>query len=682
MKRSLVSRLKGKKFRDFIVYGKRKQYLRNTKKKHEKFGEEYFFSDKYLRRHTKVKNAAELVDAFVHSDSGLFESDKSNIAKRLQRFYQTREKELLEFDTELEGILKHEFDLLGSGVKNLNKVSNSERRYSQVEYIDSDESSGYNEINWHYDFKSGYQWRPEAYYPESREYVKSPGADIKVPWELSRMQHLLMLGVAYLVRQDSRFSVEIVNQILDWINNNTLCKGPNWNCPMDVGIRVANWVVALELIRDDLDNYRKELEVIVCSVIQHIDYLWNNFEWSSRLTSNHYLSDLSGLLFAVIYLPKLKERKRYLNFLTTEFDKEINMQMYRDGMNSEGSLPYHRLVFELFAYSHMLAKNNGVHFSSDFEGQLKRSTEFTKVVTDSRGQIPQIGDNDAGIFLKFVPRSLTDFGYLSVIGMISSDTSKNCSVTNVESAEEVLFNYQCIEDADASLPTHLFKESGIAIVNSRDSKLCFYNGSNGQKGNGGHCHNDRLSFTLTHKEQPILVDPGTGVYTSNPEIRNRYRSTAMHSTVMVNGEEQNRFFTNGYLFGCHEDIQNQSLELQKEASRVRIIGSHDGYVRGDLNVRHTRSISCDEQLQEILIEDRLSRVVSATANFIIKRHDGLITTRSGIISPYFELRFEKGVEFISEQINYSPSYGVFVKNGCLRISVNFCDKLITNILLK
>ena len=58
---------------------------------------------------------------------------------------------------------------------------------------------------------------------------------------------------------------------------------------MDVGIRVSNWFV-LEQIKDSNAMRDKNfLKLFAKSVNHHYEYLLNNLEWNSNLTSNHYL---------------------------------------------------------------------------------------------------------------------------------------------------------------------------------------------------------------------------------------------------------------------------------------------------------------------------------------------------------------------------------------------------------
>jgi len=86
-------------------------------------------------------------------------------------------------------------------------------------------------IDWHCDFKSGYMWSPKTFYRNIR-YGQIEGVDVKVPWELSRFQHLNILGQAYILTKNKKYAEEFANQISDWIDNNPIGFGVNWKCTM------------------------------------------------------------------------------------------------------------------------------------------------------------------------------------------------------------------------------------------------------------------------------------------------------------------------------------------------------------------------------------------------------------------------------------------------------------------
>src|SRR6185295_17994738 len=51
--------------------------------------------------------------------------------------------------------------------------------------------------------------------------------------------------------------------------------------------------------------------------------------------------------------------------------------------------------------------------------------------------------------------------------------------------------------------------------------------------NGGHAHADALSLTLSVRGVPLLIDPGTGCYTTDPALRDRLRSSTLHNTLTL-----------------------------------------------------------------------------------------------------------------------------------------------------
>lgn len=86
-----------------------------------------------------------------------------------------------------------------------------------------------------------------------------------------------------------------------------------------------------------------------------------------------------------------------------------------------------------------------------------------------------------------------------------------------------------------------FPQAGWHIYRSGRIFLCINAGDNGQNGNGGHAHNDRLHIELQIDGRDILRDPGTALYTPSPTLRNAYRSSSAHNGPCPKGEEQNRF---------------------------------------------------------------------------------------------------------------------------------------------
>lgn len=111
-------------------------------------------------------------------------------------------------------------------------------------------SRAYQAIDWQLDFKSGFRWSEATWFREIR-YGAARGADVKVPWELGRCQHLPQLALAAVLASEDgdaervdRLRQEFRDQVLDVVSANPPRFGVQWVSTMDVAIRVANWLLA------------------------------------------------------------------------------------------------------------------------------------------------------------------------------------------------------------------------------------------------------------------------------------------------------------------------------------------------------------------------------------------------------------------------------------------------------
>lgn len=352
-----------------------------------------------------------------------------NVAKYLSKMY-----------------IEHKFDLLGSGwVKNSydSVVLGLEGyKYYMNVAAPASVSEGYEPIDWQKDFKSGFRWSEKKWYKDQR-IAHKPGSDIKVPWELARLQHLPQLAIFAMIDPNLKEQnlKEFKNQILDFIRNNPPRMGVNWTCTMDVGIRVANMLVAYDIFCQ-MDSGgildQKLKQTFSNSVYEHALHIVNNLEYSPILTSNHYLSDIAGLLFVCAYLDSSSEVDTWLSFSVQEIIGEMKNEFYEDGGNFESSTSYHRLSGELMVYSTALIMglknekilslkkynikswrkkpkllppnkqefkiiNGQVVLPQWFIDRLYKIGRFTVDITKPNKEVPQFGDNDSGRFFKFSP---------------------------------------------------------------------------------------------------------------------------------------------------------------------------------------------------------------------------------------------------------------------------------------
>ena len=529
----------------------------------------------------------------------------------------------------------------------------------------------YEPIDWHIDFRSGYRWNPKTYYKDIK-YGHRLGVDVKVPWELSRFQHLTTLGEAYFLSEDEKYATEFVNQVTDWIGHNPPSCGVNWKCTMDVAIRVCNWLLAWKFFEDSPSISNEFIARFFKSLLQHGRHIENNLEWSKTLTSNHYLSDIVGLIYLGVLIPEFKESEKWKNFGIEELKKEMFKQVYPDGLDFEASTCYHRLVLELFFYATFLVITNDKNFKEDnfidvgneifgekYLQRLYKMFKFVLYALKPNGKIPQVGDNDNGRLHIFTKRDVPDTRYLLTLGAIFFKEPK-IKVKEFGFCEETLWvfgeeGYKIWQDLEenclANVKSRAFPDAGWYIMRNDKDYMFISCGPNGQNGNGGHCHNDKLSFELCINGKDIIVDPGTYVYTSYPEWRNKFRSTAYHSTVVVDSEEQNRVDEKS-LFEMKNDAEVKCLRWEMSSEIDIFIGEHYGYKRFSRPVIHKREIRYYKKDKKWEIMDKFKGEGEHSLKWNL------------ILSPEFKQELKIGsdkLQWHREPAFYSSEYGIITK---------------------
>jgi hypothetical protein len=520
----------------------------------------------------------------------LFSTFEREVNSSLRTFVQPCDLSFLPKEILLEQcefILDHRFDLLGSGLvqvrpgMNCNGIEGNfltteitEKReqkkplsvssvFSVVKKINQKNkaekeriraliSKEYKPIDWHIDFKSGYRWDEDVLSQEIR-YGDVLGADVKVPWELARMQHLSVLGWGYAIKRDPTLITEFQNQILDFIAANPPRYGVNWVCTMDVGIRIANWLLAYDLFRAYGAQFDEEFErVFYRSVYEHGKHIISHLEWDPYLRSNHYLANIAGLLFVGVYT----QNEKWLQFAHRELISETLSQFYPDGSNFEASTSYHRLSAEMVVYASALALDAGFSLPKEYLERIQKMGDFIRDITKPDGTIVQFGDNDSGRFLKLFPdRDLLDHRYLiSVIRNLSGINAVIRARGNGEVGPSLC----------------KYPDFGLYIHKTEPWMVAIRCGSIGQKGNGGHAHNDQLSFEMAVRGISMVIDPGTYVYTPLPKERRRFRSTAMHNTLVIEGKEQN---LDEGLFKMKDRAHSKALKFEEGL----FVGEHSGF---------------------------------------------------------------------------------------------------------
>lgn len=292
-------------------------------------------------------------------------------------------------------------------------------------------------IDWQRDFISGGRFDARLKHDKQMGLYR-PGMDIKVPWELGRLQHLPQMACWALTHEhlSEKLYLEFKCQILDFSAVNPVGYGANWACTMDVGIRTANLCVAIDIFSGLFPADEPWLKRCLKIIYEHALHIAHHFEYRYDLSSNHYLANVAGLLFACAYLPATAETNYWLALAAQEVAKAFETQFLPDGGNFEQSTAYHRLSGEMIVWSFALIRALDDHqkkailnfgqrgepeepvlilhnyFSQDYPDfirpdlleKLYKTGLFSSAIHKPDDEILQIGDNDSGRFLRLTPK--------------------------------------------------------------------------------------------------------------------------------------------------------------------------------------------------------------------------------------------------------------------------------------
>ena len=183
---------------------------------------------------------------------------------------------------------------------------------------------------WHIDYRTGYQY-PPVFFTKVRLANMSKGTDIKRIWEFARCQYLFAPALAFRLTGDERYAQKVKHILLDFIECNPLDVGPNWNISMEVGIRVANMILAFELIKTAIcvDGYF--IREFIASTLEHGCHILRNEENYAERTSNHYLGGALGLAAVSSFCPEASKSAKTASYASRSIEREILAQIHPDG---------------------------------------------------------------------------------------------------------------------------------------------------------------------------------------------------------------------------------------------------------------------------------------------------------------------------------------------------------------
>ena len=472
--------------------------------------------------------------------------------------------------------------------------------------------------------------------------------DAKMVWEPNRHHHFVVLGRAYRAFGDPLYADTAYRQIASWIDANPFGYGMNWRSPLELGIRIINWVWAIDLIRSHGDRPNGFDERVRETIWRH---LWEITRKYSRGSSanNHLIGEAAGVFVGAAYFTDLPGIDRWKEESHEILSRELIRQTYPDGCTREQALGYHLFVLQFFLVAGIVGKKIGMDFPPRYWERLGNMLEFAAKLTEG-GPLPLFGDCDDGYVLDLAGSGNDVHELLSVGALLLERSDFKPMAAECGEAGYWLLGSDALKRSDAlpspgedrRLRSKAFPESGLYLLQcgSRGGEdrisVLFDCAELGYGSIAAHGHADALSFTLRVGGCDVFVDPGTFDYFTFPQWRTYFRTTASHNTVEIDGANQSEML-GSFLWGFR--AMSTCTRFDTEGSGGIVRGEHDGYEKLSSPARHSRTIELDAESRVLNVVDEIQsngehdvRIFFHAAEDCAVEMCGMTTVRIGVMT--------------------------------------------------
>jgi hypothetical protein len=468
-------------------------------------------------------------------------------------------------------------------------------------------------IDWNHDHGSGtsapLRFAPLIDYRDARV-----AGDAKVVWEPNRHHHLVVLGRAFRATGDRRYASALVEQLDSWIAQCPFARGMNWRSPLELAIRLVNWVWAIDLIRESGLVSGAFLGRLRQAAYLHLWQVTRSYSRGSS-ANNHRIGEAAGVFIAASYFPDLDPAGRWRRESRDILCEEIVAQTYADGGSREQAVGYQIFVLQFFVLAGLVARATGDDVPAEYWSRLERMLEFLAALSEGGAAPPMLGDSDDGYVLDLGEGDHLRALFCAGAVLFARRDFRALAGRYAEPARWLLgrparaaFEALPSSPVGEALVSRAFRDSGYYLLQcghrDRDDRISvvFDCGDLGFGAIAAHGHADALSFTLRAFGRDVLVDPGTYDYFSFPAWREYFRSTRAHGTVVVDGQDQS-IMAGPFLWGARARARCVAWEPRTRGGRVT--GEHDGYTRLPDPVVHRRTLDLDGTSGVLTVRDEI-----------------------------------------------------------------------------
>jgi uncharacterized heparinase superfamily protein len=467
---------------------------------------------------------------------------------------------------------------------------------------------------------TGYRW-PSSH--GKKVDYRAAQANPKWIWELNRCQELPILAAAALVSGKSKYATRAASALLTWISTHPPGRGIAWANGFEAGLRAISLALTLDGLDSSSHLTGDQRDLVVGSLWQHARWIERDPSTHSS-ANNHRIGELVGLLYVAHLAPELDESPRWASEALAELCREATRQVRPDGTGAEQSFAYTLLVLDLLLLATALLDARTITTPAEILDALERAAYALWVQVAPGEPEPDYGDNDDGHAVRLDGE---DSRRARQVAAALCARLGNRFARGVAESLDVrsawMFGAEGRERFERTLPAEppgsfLLPDGGMAILRSGATRVALDAGPLGYLRIAAHGHADALALTVAAGGRDLIVDPGTGTYSpADAHVRNAFRGTGFHATVVVDGEDQS-VSGGAFLWNRHARAWFTKVDLPGGV----LVAEHDGYSRLQDPVRHSRAVVLLGS-HDILVVDRLESAKTHAASIRWPLHRSL-----------------------------------------------------------
>lgn len=448
---------------------------------------------------------------------------------------------------------------------------------------------------WGWDPATGESWPDDAYTFDIDFRHGAAERDVKLAWELLRLQHLQLL--AWAARGgDAAAQAAVMADLGDVLARNRPGRGIGYASGIEVAQRVASLLVICGLVEVP-DSLRRPLWEALAA---HGAWL-ERYPSLHSSANNHRVAELGGLFLLGCLAPGLPRARRWARDAAAELGREAARQIHSDGVGAEQSPTYQAFTMEWLLVCAVVGARTGHSLPPTVDDRLSAGARFLGTLLGPDGCHPRFGDEDEGVVLRC---SLSAEAHVrSMVGAVACWLGRGALLPAdwQPDARSVLLGLSAPSGGHAVRTSRHFPGGGYTWLRAGTTEadateVLVDHGPLGFAWTAGHGHADALSVWVRRGGVPLVVDSGTYRYNGAPAWRRWMRGTPAHNTVTIGAQDQSEQ-SGPFNWGRRAEATLHEVEL--EARGGRVCASHDGYVPMGVVHRRTVALSADGHLEVV-----------------------------------------------------------------------------------